>query len=169
MASQIIAVCGQSAVGKSTFLERLRKGEDIARRRLGIETGTVAVCGPGFAPLNAEHIAKDHVAWKWQFDIHHWIELLFKDYSLIRHRIVVLLAEPEEHRRRWIEKHRTTNREFTDSLGRAVYDEHMRLLARTIRPTAGRLGIPLEFFDATTPEYQPMNLAAASIWFNPGG
>lgn len=95
---ELIGICGQSCVGKTTLAEKLRSSDPRARARFGIPADAcVDVFGGRLGRLDDKGKTADYLVWKWQERDHDLIQELANSFPGCRFRLVLIWLPPDVH------------------------------------------------------------------------
>lgn len=142
---QVIAVCGQSAVGKATLIQRLIDSDVDLRNRFEIGDHAIVTAGAKFGTLPDVVDNASVVVWKWQWRNDDWFRRLLSKYPKARHRAIVLWLPPSIHAQRM--KSKWPKRSFSQQSSQRSFNNR---IAPHFKRKVRRLGIEVELVDAST-------------------
>ena len=146
---QVLWICGFSAVGKKTLVEKLMAG--TLRERFGI-LGTVEAFGDSYLPLaQIAETRAEYIVCQWQSNLDSDIEALRATLPTVPHRIVLIWRPWHEHLADWVSVYgaESINPPTELMLAQAWID----VIVPRFRDDLPEQGVPVELVDGSTPRY----------------
>jgi hypothetical protein len=152
MPAQCISVCGHSAVGKKTLIQKLLDNYPAGlRERFGL-TGSIGAYGycDLFRPLaQSLQCQEDNLIHFWQNNNHCWIERLRVQFPCARHRVILLWRPWDVHRQAILARRNPCYQPTIAELKYRWHRDH-----KDLSNAAASLGVDVEFCIASTDDYQ---------------
>jgi hypothetical protein len=156
-----LSICGESAVGKITLIEKLLSKKGNLRKRFGIDDGTVDAYGVCFSEgerkrdpdwkAKMHQSQKDIVLFEWQYKDRDVINEFVKSYPNAEHRIVLIWRSWRDHWRDLQLKHPYLVKNGFN------LDKLKRQWRKLWKPMFQAIQLQVELVNGSTPEYDKMD------------